>query len=914
MSARRLLVRMVLGLLVVGLSWASLLIGQRFTVAEAGQRSPETFTAENDFSIEDAAETERRRTAASEAVAPVYRRDENVDQLVIEEIRSLFRSVKGDTVPADAEPLPQVTTSTTLAPPTTTTTSTTTTTTTTTTTLPETTTTAASEPETVAAGEGEAETTGEGESPGDALPADGTPETAPPADGAAPPPSGPGPGPATEEEPVSEIIRASGISGRVFVDVGLDVVFDEETDVGLADVRLVAYDSTGVQYSVNTSPRGAFAFTGMASGPAAVLVDTSTVPDRLTTTSDRLMRQVELAEGGNLALDPLPLWVQITPRQTRLESLRTGRLLLSEEVVIALVNLAEQDVLREILGRQSWLDLVEQETARLAGEALAQNGGITNEELSDVKQDYRLRTVLVQLPDADPELWRSVSAVVTLVATELLQANKTVDAAETERLREEAAAAAEPAMIDYAAGTVLVESGEEITEEDMRLLQAAGVLGLAAPGYIALAATVLLVVGLLGAYLMRFRPVVWGSLRRLSLVGLLIVLAALSARSVALFTDTAPAIGFLVPAAAFGLMSSILFDARIAVLFSVAAGSMTAIATQDTAYALFALLSTLVPVLFVSAISSRGSLRMAVLYMVGMLGALAGAIAWFFQVDANLLTVVGIGALNGFVSGLLGSALLSFLEIAFDLTTSLRLLDLTDRNHPALRLLEEKALGTFNHSLMVGTLADRAARAIKADPLLARAAAYYHDLGKTGAPHFFIENQFGAQNPHDRLTPEQSAEVIRNHVREGVGLARQYRIPSEVAEAVVTHHGDGVMHFFYNKAVEMYGAEAVDVEKYRHVGHKPVRKEMAIVMVADSVEGACRAVFQKEEASVEKIAGLVERVVGEKVADGQLSESDITLGDLTAVKAAMVEALVGYYHQRIPYPNFPDGDRVAGGA
>ena len=896
MGSRSFLVRLLLLLLVTGLSCASLLIGQRFTTAEAGQRAPEAYVAENDFSIEDEARTEQLRAEAAAAVAPVYRRDESVDQLVIEEIRSLFRGVKEDTVPADAQPLPVVTTSTTLAPPTTA--PATTAATTTTTSAPADDSAEGAAPDETGAGEGETppeegapETTAAGE--------DGEPASPPVTEQAQP-----APGPT-----IPDIVRSSGISGRVFVDVGLNVTYDEDPDAGLGDVRLVAYDSAGDQYSANTSPRGSFILTGLAPGPATLLVDTSTVPDRLTTTSDRLLRTVELPEGGTLALDPLPLWMQITPRQTRLETLRTGRHLLPEDAIVTLVDLAERDVLREILGQQSWLDLVEQETARLAGEALAQNGGIANEELSDVKQDYRLRTVLVQLPDADPEMWRSVSGVVTQVATELLQANKTVDDAETERLRAEASDAVEPAMIEYEAGTVIVEAGAEITEEDMRLLQAAGALGLAAPGYIALAVVVMMVVGLLWAYLMRFRPMVWGSLRRLSLVGLLIVLVALSARSAALFTDANPALGFLVPAAAFGLMSAILFDARIAVLFAVTTGSMTAIATLDPAYALFALLSTLAPVLFVSAISARGALRMAVLYMVVMLGALAGGIAWFFQVDANLLTVIGIGALNGFASGLLGSALLSFLEIAFDLTTSLRLLDLTDRNHPALRLLEEKAPGTFNHSLLVGTLADRAARAIGADPLLARAAAYYHDLGKTRAPYYFIENQGGTKNPHDDLPPEHSAEVIRSHVEHGVELARRYRIPSEVAAAVRTHHGDGVMHFFYDKAVEMYGAEAVNVEDYRHTGSKPVRKEMALVMMADSVEAACRATFEKEDPTVGKITDLVERVVGVKVSDGQLSESELTLGDLTVAKEAMVDALAsGHYHPRIDYPNFPKAD------
>jgi len=248
---------------------------------------------------------------------------------------------------------------------------------------------------------------------------------------------------------------------------------------------------------------------------------------------------------------------------------------------------------------------------------------------------------------------------------------------------------------------------------------------------------------------------------------------------------------------------------------------------------------------------------------------------------------------------------LQFFESAFDITTSLRLLELTDRNHEALVLLQEKAFGTFNHSLMVGTLADAAARAVGADPLLARAAAYYHDLGKTQNPTYFIENQFGASNPHDDLDPHESVAMIRRHVTEGVELARKYRIPTEVAEGIVSHHGDGIMRFFYEKARRLHGDDGLDPDDFRHVGHKPRTAEMAIVMLSDSLEAACRAVFQDEEPTPEAIEKVVSRVVDEKMNDGQLSESSLTLAQLTRARRAFLDALIGHYHQRIAYPNFP---------
>jgi hypothetical protein len=219
-------------------------------------------------------------------------------------------------------------------------------------------------------------------------------------------------------------------------------------------------------------------------------------------------------------------------------------------------------------------------------------------------------------------------------------------------------------------------------------------------------------------------------------------------------------------------------------------------------------------------------------------------------------------------------------------------------------MLQDKAFGTFNHSLMVGTLADAAARAIGANALLARAMAYYHDLGKTENPTYFIENQFGMSNPHDSMDPRESAEMIRSHVSAGVALAREYKIPTEVTEGIVSHHGDGVMRYFYEKAREIDGAD-VEIDDFRHIGHKPRTAETAILMLADALEASCRAVFQSEEPSPDAIEKVVDRIVDEKVEDGQLSESPLTLAQLNRIRRAFLDSLIGHYHQRIAYPNFP---------
>jgi len=391
------------------------------------------------------------------------------------------------------------------------------------------------------------------------------------------------------------------------------------------------------------------------------------------------------------------------------------------------------------------------------------------------------------------------------------------------------------------------------------------------------------------------------------LLGIVIVLTAAAVRGTVALEEIS---WYVFPAVAFGFVTAVLFDQRIAVLMALAVGVLTAVGTLDSGVTVYASLASLAPIPFVSAVSTRGSFRSAVVLSSLVAAAVAGSTSWFFHVGPNdmALEVVSTSTAWAFgvsvVASMVGLAALQFFESAFDITTTLGLLDLTDRNHKALQMLQEKAFGTFNHSLMVGTLADAAARAIGANALLARAMAYYHDLGKTENPTYFIENQFGMKNPHDDMDPRDSAQVIRNHVTSGVALALAYKIPTDVTEGIVSHHGDGVMRFFYEKARARDGDE-VDIDDFRHIGHKPRTAETAILMLADALEAACRAEFQSAEPVPEAIEKVVDKVMDEKVEDGQLSESPLTLGELSKIRQAFLESLIGHYHQRIAYPNFP---------
>ena len=415
-------------------------------------------------------------------------------------------------------------------------------------------------------------------------------------------------------------------------------------------------------------------------------------------------------------------------------------------------------------------------------------------------------------------------------------------------------------------------------------------------------------IGMLGLYLARFRAEFWSRPRMVALLGILIVLAAGAVR--ATVRSRRQTSWYVLPAVAFGFMTAVLFDARIAVLMALSVGVLDRgghrrhrdhglrhprHAGPDPVCELGEQ-PRRVPQrrrLFRTDRGGGGRCHLLVLPrrpLTPHLEVIGLSVAWAFGVSA--------------MASLIGPGRAPVLRVG-----------LRHHHHPGparphrsqprgLQLLQEKAFGTFNHSLMVGTLADAAARAIGANALLARAMAYYHDLGKTENPTYYIENQFGIPNPHDLLTPEESADMIRRHVTDGVALARQFKIPSDVATGIVSHHGDGIMRFFYEKARSQRG-DTVNPNDFRHIGYKPKTAESAIVMLADSLEAACRAVFQTEEPTPEAIEKVVNRVIDEKLDDGQLQESPLTQFEMTQVRKAFFESLVGHYHQRIAYPNFP---------
>ena len=271
-----------------------------------------------------------------------------------------------------------------------------------------------------------------------------------------------------------------------------------------------------------------------------------------------------------------------------------------------------------------------------------------------------------------------------------------------------------------------------------------------------------------------------------------------------------------------------------------------------------------------------------------------------------LLRFCVVPFLNGIISAFLVAGLLSVFEFLFKVVTNISLLELADFNHPLLKRLVLEAPGTYHHSLMVGNISEMAAEAIGANALLARVGSYYHDIGKLEKPEYFSENQDNSSSKHDELSASMSKLVIMDHVKTGVELARQKGLNPAIIDFITQHHGTSLVYYFYRRALESTeDSEGVAEEGFRYPGPKPQTKETAIVLLADSVEAACRSL---EEPTAERISDMVHRVINNKFIDGQLDACDLTLRDLEKIAKTFIHMLGSFYHTRIDYPDQNKGE------
>lgn len=417
-----------------------------------------------------------------------------------------------------------------------------------------------------------------------------------------------------------------------------------------------------------------------------------------------------------------------------------------------------------------------------------------------------------------------------------------------------------------------------------------------------------LLLGIFGLLLLFFRPAVYTDLRHLVVITLLTLVLGAAASIVASSGQTAA----LVPIALPVLIVAALWDGRMALSYAlIVAILLSTQAPFSGVSPLFTMVLAGAAAAMVVRVVLRRSQTWVFVSVIAGAYAVAGIVLTLLRdlPFSTALGAVGWGVANAAGSAVLAMALLPLLEAYTRITTDQTLLELGDLNRPLLKRLALEAPGTYAHSINVAHLTEAAARAIAANPLLARVGAYYHDVGKVVKPLYFIENQPPGRNPHDRLKPATSATMVRNHVLEGVRLAEEAKLPDSVKAFIKEHHGTQLISFFYDQAREADPNAEPDPRIFRYPGPTPRSKETAVLMLADSVESATRVL---SDPTPERIQEVVDQLVEAKLAQHQLDESPMTLGDLRRVKEVLVTALANIHHQRIDYPNGVRADGAKG--
>ncbi len=407
----------------------------------------------------------------------------------------------------------------------------------------------------------------------------------------------------------------------------------------------------------------------------------------------------------------------------------------------------------------------------------------------------------------------------------------------------------------------------------------------------------------------RYKPAYINERKMVYLLGLLLISTLLTGRIFAFlnaglsrglaFPDgIAAMLGTPIPVGA--MLVALIFDFHTALIFSLLISLLTGVWFHNPFLPVYVFISSLTAAFSVMRCKKRSALIKGGFYVSMVNIVIAGII---LLLTSQLFSTVApaaifFAAISGFFVAAIASIMLPIIEYFFGISTDMSLLELLDLGQPLMRNLMINAPGTYHHSIIVGNLAEAAAEAVGANPLLARVTAYYHDIGKIKMSEYFVENQQGGFSKHERLAPHMSGLILVAHVKEGVELARQYKLPKSVVDIIQQHHGTRLMSFFYQKAKDQAGV--VIEEEYRYPGPKPQTRVAALVMMADAVEAAARALTDPTPA---RISALVEKIINEIFLDGQIDECELTLKDISEIKKRFTYVLISIFHKRIEYPD-----------
>ncbi|MCE5198026.1 HDIG domain-containing protein [bacterium] len=497
--------------------------------------------------------------------------------------------------------------------------------------------------------------------------------------------------------------------------------------------------------------------------------------------------------------------------------------------------------------------------------------------------------------------------VVGEIAQDVLRPNRIYNEERTIALQEKARKKVQPVNRLITRGDLVIAKGEPVLQEHLDKFEA---LGLTHPtldyrSILCYALLVILMMWIVVTYLLRYHPDVYANTRAMWLLALIAMVSTLALRvgGSMLGINLSPAhVGYLgiLWVVVAGMFMAVLINPQVSVVIvALLSIVLSLLLNNELKYATTALITALVGIYSVANIRDRHDLMRAG----GALAAVGVLLVWITGGlgNDNFTTMMEGTFWAGVIIPLVTVSLFFFgtvpLERPFGRTTHISLLELADTNKPLLRRLVMEAPGTYTHCMTVGHLAESAAESIGADPLVARVASYYHDIGKIRRPHFFIENQ-NIENVHDRMNPTLSALVITSHIKDGVDIAQEFRVPKVVLDVISQHHGTSLVQYFYNQYTgEQEPSTAVE-QQFRYPGPKPQTKEAAVVMLADAVEAASRGLAKPTPSKIEL---LVNRIVADKLRDGQLDESDLTFKDLSKISEGFVRTLVSINHARIDY-------------
>ncbi len=469
----------------------------------------------------------------------------------------------------------------------------------------------------------------------------------------------------------------------------------------------------------------------------------------------------------------------------------------------------------------------------------------------------------------------------------------------------------------------IVDANTRITSDDLQKLHSLSVaLDLKAMeesgidvalAYLGRILVIGIIVSFFFTFLLTYRTPIFEDWRMVLLIGLVFTIEVGLAY---LFTQNLALSEYLIPITVAAMVLTIMFDARIGFMGITSIILLVGILIgNNVEFMVTSMFTSSVGIYAVRQLRRRSQLFAAIF---ALLASSALVIVGQGLFKGHSWTLMGYDMMNlsvvAVLSPIVTYGLIGLLEVSFGITTNLTLIELLDFQHPLLKRLQHEANGTFNHSIVVGNLAEACADAIGANSLLCRVGAYYHDLGKMVRPEYYIENQYAGENRHDNLTAVMSAKIIKNHVTEGLNLAKEYGLPSIVSDFIPMHHGTTRVEYFYRKALEE--DKNVDEKQFQYPGPKPNTKETGILMICEAVEAAVRSI---KEPDIMKIEDMIDKIINLRVSAGQLSECPLTMDELTRIKGkidgttGLLPVLRGIYHIRIEYPDDKkeDGQEMA---